>query len=225
MILHIVCNLIMPKINATDDPRIEEAVEYIIKWPDMKVPQAMKLAGFSKMDCANKAKRMWIRRRLPGNAGSITPSLPSNVSIVSSSNQSTTSSITNGASTQASESPSLPTDSTTSSPGGIIPKPRSTSTAKQLIRHAKMKAKKKYDKVFKKATLLYQAEKEKSTGLLASMVSDMMFEKYYIKISKRKIQRYVKKNIVGVSPVRRGPQGNVKPVVYKNLCMAFESYL
>ncbi len=200
----------MPKINGTDDPRIKEAVNYISKWPDMKVPQAMKLAGFSKMDCADKAKRMWIRRRLPGKKGSIKPSLP---------NSSTTSLIQ-----IASESPSLRPGSTTS-PGGIIPKPRSTATAKQFIRRAKMKAKKKYDKVFKKATLLYQAEKAKTKGLSASMVSDMMFNKYDIKICNRKIQRYVKKNIVGASPVRRGPQGNVKPVVYKNLCMAFESYL
>ena len=64
-IFHVVCNLIMPKINGTDDPHIKEAVNYIIKWPDMKVPQAMKLVGFSKMDCADKAKRMWICRCLP----------------------------------------------------------------------------------------------------------------------------------------------------------------
>ena len=57
----------MPKINGTDDPRIEEAVKYIIKWPDMMVPQAMKLAGFSKKDAADKAKRIlmpWMQMLL-----------------------------------------------------------------------------------------------------------------------------------------------------------------
>lgn len=181
------------------------------------------LAGFSEKDAADKSKRMWIRRRLPGKTDSISTAAsflpPSNVSIANNSSGTATSSITNGTFLTTQSSPFSPTDS----PGGVIPKPRATATAKQLLRRSKMKAKKKYNHIFKKATSLYKAEK--GNGMSASTVSDLFLEKYKIKICPRKIQRYVKKNVTGVSPIRRGPQGNINPLVYKNLCMAFESYL
>ena len=54
----------MPLTNARDDACVAKAVGCIHCWEGMTVPDAMKLADFSKEEQQDPAKQMWIRRRI-----------------------------------------------------------------------------------------------------------------------------------------------------------------
>ena len=54
----------MPLTNARDDALVAKAVRYMNTFPGMTVPDAMKLADFSKEERQDPAKQMWIRRRI-----------------------------------------------------------------------------------------------------------------------------------------------------------------
>jgi hypothetical protein len=54
----------MPLTNARDDARVAKAVGYIHRFPGMTVPDAMKLADFSKEEQQDPAKQMWIHCRI-----------------------------------------------------------------------------------------------------------------------------------------------------------------
>ena len=53
----------MPRTNARDDIWVEKAVGFLERFPNMTVPEAMKLADFAPQEIACKAWRMWIYRR------------------------------------------------------------------------------------------------------------------------------------------------------------------
>jgi hypothetical protein len=50
----------MPRTNAREDIWVEKAVGFLERCPNLKVPEAMKLANFMPQEIACKAKRMWI---------------------------------------------------------------------------------------------------------------------------------------------------------------------
>ncbi len=51
----------MPKINARVDSRVDKAIVALMKYPNMTIPEAMKLADSPEILC--KAKYMWVYRR------------------------------------------------------------------------------------------------------------------------------------------------------------------
>jgi hypothetical protein len=53
----------MPKINARAYSRIEKAVVALTKYPNMTIPEAMKLADFTPPEILCKTKYMWVYRR------------------------------------------------------------------------------------------------------------------------------------------------------------------
>jgi len=53
----------MPRTNAREDIRVEKAVGFLERCPNLMVPEAMKLANLTPQDIVCKAKRMWIYRR------------------------------------------------------------------------------------------------------------------------------------------------------------------
>eukprot|EP00804_Cyclotella_cryptica_P024959 CCRYP_015507-RC/>CCRYP_015507-RC protein AED:0.06 eAED:0.04 QI:0/0/0/1/0/0/2/0/553 len=59
----------------------------------------------------------------------------------------------------------------------------------------------------------------------ASEVSKLVFGEFGVEISKRTIQREVAEDRIGVSPKKKGPQGIIPPLIFDNLCNAFESYI
>ncbi len=46
---------------------VKKVIRFLIKQPDMKVPQAMKLSDFSNEEIANLTLCRFIRQFLPGN--------------------------------------------------------------------------------------------------------------------------------------------------------------
>ena len=53
----------MPRTNAREDIRVQKAVGFLERFPNMTVPEAMKLADFAPQEIACKAWRMWIYQR------------------------------------------------------------------------------------------------------------------------------------------------------------------
>ena len=50
----------MPRTNAREEIRVEKAVGFLQRCPNLMVPEAMKLADFAPQEIACKAWRMWI---------------------------------------------------------------------------------------------------------------------------------------------------------------------
>ena len=53
----------MPRTNARVDIRVEKAIGFLERSPNLMVLEAMKLADFAPQEIACKAWRMWIYRR------------------------------------------------------------------------------------------------------------------------------------------------------------------
>jgi hypothetical protein len=100
-----------------------------------------------------------------------------------------------------------------------------TAHGAQTVRQARNKKLSNYKIAFKHATTVYSREKEKKGGMPAQDVSDLIKNQFKESISARTIQRHVKNGQAGSSPVRRGPKGSIPEIHYKNLLMAFESFV
>jgi hypothetical protein len=104
--------------------------------------------------------------------------------------------------------------------------PRSTATAAQLRRVVDATKKREYNKAFKRATVMYSRERAKGkSGMSARSVTELIRIETKIELSARSIQQKVKEGQIGTSPLRRGPRGNIPELHYRNLCLAFESYI
>jgi len=53
----------MPKINARADSRVNKAIVALTKYPNMTIPEAMKLADFTPLEILCKTKYMWVYRQ------------------------------------------------------------------------------------------------------------------------------------------------------------------
>ena len=100
-----------------------------------------------------------------------------------------------------------------------------TGSQQQVVLNKRKKKQNVYNRAFKRATIFYVKEKSKKGGKLARQVSEMAKREFSVDISARTIQDAVYKDHIGVSPLQRGPRGAIPDVHYKNLCIAFESFL
>ena len=208
----------MSRNNARGDSRYQKAVELLERCQNLKVPEAMMLAKFSTRDQACRTKRQMIYRlwnkakskQVKGNAF-VTPP-PHSVTIT---DQETFSSVTFSA-------PSHP------SPPAAVPvkKPRATVTATQLRQAEAAQKKKEHNAAFKRATIMYDLERKKGDGgMSARAVVELIRLDTHVQLCARTIQKKVKEGEIGVSPIRRGPKGNIPERHYTNLCMAFKSFV
>ena len=70
---------------------------------------------------------------------------------------------------------------------------------------------------------MYDRERKKTKGgMSARAVAELIEEDSGVKISVRSIQKQVKEGNTGVSPLRRGPKGNIPDRSYQDLCLAYE---
>jgi hypothetical protein len=73
---------------------------------------------------------------------------------------------------------------------------------------------------------MYSRERAKGkSGMSARSVTELIRIETKIELSARSIQQKVKEGQIGTSPLRRGPRGNIPELHYRNLCLAFESYI
>ena len=56
----------MVRSSSVDPAKVKKVIKFLIKRPDIKVPQAMKLTKFSEEEVADLTLRRFIRQSLPG---------------------------------------------------------------------------------------------------------------------------------------------------------------
>ena len=72
---------------------------------------------------------------------------------------------------------------------------------------------------------MYDRERQKEDGMSARAVVECIENDTGVKLSIRTIQKKVHAGDVGTSPLRRGPKGNIPDHLYRNLCIAYESFV
>jgi hypothetical protein len=194
----------MPKINAGAYSRIDKAIVALTKYPNMTIPEAMKLADFTPPEILCKAKYMWVYWRaekiLNRSKAFLTPP--------------TTRSVTSP--------PSPPV----ASPPNKVKRTRWPAAATQARRAQKLHKKQQYNNAFKHATIAYAREKAKGkSGMPARMVTEIVWNEFKVNLCPRTIQKKVKDGAVGVLPLRRGPKGFIPEHYFNNLCIAFETFI
>ena len=88
--------------------------------------------------------------------------------------------------------------------------------------------KRRFVKAHKAATVLYDRERAKSEGGLSVRNVEKIIKKKHNEIgpSSTTIHHYVVNlGLVGISPIKPGPVGNIPPLIYKALCAAFGSLM
>ena len=205
----------MPKVNIRTAARVERAVELYKKHPKLSVPQLMKISDFPTEDINDRAVRACIYRRI--KKWTIIPredayKTPPPTTVVASRLPGTLSSVTASA------------ESVTAPPQNVN-RVRMTASAAQTMRAAKKMASESHKIAMKHATTVYAREKEKTDGKSAQYVVDLIQKEFKVNLSARTIQRKVKNGEIGTSPVRHGPKGSIPEFHYKNLLMAFESFV
>ncbi len=102
---------------------------------------------------------------------------------------------------------------------------RMTGAATHSSRKAREEDNKLYNHAFKWATITYARGKQKKGGLSAKGVTELIKNEFKVELCTRSVQKYVKNECIGVLPQRRGPKGELDKLHYKNLCLAFESFV
>ena len=205
----------MPKVNIRLAACVERAVELYRKHPTLSVPQLMKLADFPANELDDRALHMCIYCRIkkwqiiPKRDVYKTPP-PTTVDV--SGQQGTLSSVTASA-------------VSVTAPPQKVKRVRMTASAAQTVRAAKKVAADTHKIAVKRATRIYTGEKEKTDGKLAQYVVDLVKKEFKVSLCARTIQRKVKNGEIGTSPVRRGPKGSIPDIHYKNILIAFESFV
>jgi hypothetical protein len=208
----------MPKHVAKGDRRFEAAAGFVRKYRSITVKHAMKLADFSDQEQACRAMQMVVHRLLDKTKSSnITTPPPS--SLVVSIGGTPVSSVTNSSGTNEEAV-------VVSLTAPKLKRIRLSTNAAQEVRARQLDEKRKVSDALKRATMMYHRERQKTDGgMSAQEVADKIEEDTGVKVSKRTIQHKVKNGNVGTSPLRRGPKGNIPDRSYRDLCLAYESYI
>ena len=217
----------MPGNGSQPGPLVLKAIRILKESPKLSVPQAMRAAGMSMADSQVARLQMQVRRRIPA-APSVSRTPPPS-SVHASSPNTEISAITSVTGSTA----TVTTTSATGSNSQVIvaaPKPdqkRMTGAVKQKARAEKKAASVHASKAHKHATAWYAREKEKGKGgLSAAAVAKKTKEQYDgVGPSTRSIQKYVKAGLIGVSPKKKGPEGNIIEYAFQTLCIAFHSFV
>jgi hypothetical protein len=100
-----------------------------------------------------------------------------------------------------------------------------TGAATQSSQKAQVEDKKLYNHAFKRATNTHDLEKQKKGGLSGKCVTELIKNEFKVELCTRSVQKYMKNGCIGVSPQKRGLKGKIDKLYYKNLCLAFESFI
>lgn len=210
---------------------VDKAVKALIKYPNLATSDAMKLAGFPEED--TKKKHLWrlIVRRLPGRNKREFQKLATTCEYDGSISGDSTTRTSNpdevGGSSMSTTTISPLTEPSLSS--SKEPKRRRlNSQQKQDKRAEDLEKKEEYKLAHKTATLKFDEERNKEEGgLSVRQVAEKTKAKFKgVGPSASTIHHYVVNlGLVGVSPLKMGPEGSIPQLQYKALCMAVSSKL
>jgi hypothetical protein len=197
----------MPKKSAAHFKKVDEAVRILGTTTDLKLCQAMILAGLSKKDISDDSMCRMIRRRLEALGVKQRHHAPTVEVRMMTTNDSVISSLTDGDS-------NAPTASTTTeTTGPTHPKPKRkqiwpTASAVQQRRVDNLAAKRHKSDTHKAAVRLFNTEKQKPDGMSIRQVYEAIMAKYKTCPSIATISHYTsKEELVGASPMNLA--GNV----------------
>ncbi len=228
--------------------RVREAAAIKAANPNLTMTQCLCASGkYSETECKNKTLQMAVRRYCQELEPFENP--PS--IIVASSSATRVSNLTTSPSVSRSDSPPrlkdppevLTTTATSAASSSSARKRRNHNlapgakeirfTAKQAqqnrVNNKKIKDKKK--EALKEATRMYAAERSnnptenKGKGKGAVKIAEEVNKKYNTTLSGRTIMRYVANGMIGVSPLKMGPDGGVPEEHFKLLLLAVETYI
>jgi hypothetical protein len=215
----------MPKNVARADGRFKQAVGYLKKYTNMTLPDAMKLDDFSVQEQACHAKcmvlhRLWKKQKGVKNDSHTTPP-PCPVVVVNIFEKGTPSSVTDESANEQASS----LVSQQEHPMPKIQRIRLPVKAAQVRRAEAAKKKRELHTAFKRATIIYDRERQKPDGMSAQSVVDLIKNETGVELSRRTIQQKVNDGNVGTSPLRRGPKVYIPKRQHRNLCIAYKSFV
>ena len=210
----------MPRTSAADPKMVDVAVKAMKKHPTISVREAMLIAGFSPDDSINKTVQRNILRRLPGQG--------KRKFAVLQSLQPTPSAAATNDSISPLTDPTIPEQDFIAAQPPPPPKrarSRLNSQQKQNERVSNLLDKADEKAAHKAATVMYSEEREKGeSGMSIRKVARKIKSLFGRGPSIATIHKYVVKDkLIGVSPLKKGPDGNISALVYKALCVAFGS--
>ena len=209
----------MPKNDKAREKKVNVAVKALMRFPGMRVREAMHFARFSKKEIDDVNVRRIVSRRQFRATEAAGP--PKNVHQHDAEASLDVSSLSEEADIAAANATIV---------DEIIPPPkrikqRMTACAMEKKRVEDRKQKKHRSDALKDAVRLYAQEKAKPDGLSLRQVQEKIMKKYSVNIHYSTISRYVKEGLVGASPKKMGPPGHISKANYKLLCAALSSFI
>jgi len=208
-----------------DQPKVAVAASILIRAPMLTVREAMLAAEFSVSEASMKSLQRKVTRSLPHKTKrGLKHALPTSSILTQKS--------TGGSSTISDISPLTDIsgkENVPPSPPQKEKKQRLTTKQAQDKRAHDLVAKTKAKKAHKEATILYDRERQKTNngGMSVRKVEEFIKKKHAgVGPSRATIHRYVVDyGLIGMSPRKHGPEGNIPAMMYTALCMAYGSFL
>ena len=200
---------------------VNATVKFVMKFPTVNVPAAMRAAMFTIEQSRDRAKQMRVPRALT-EAKAKQPSGSS--SNVDDTDSGPTESIHAGS--IAVTLTNANADADANAPSVAEKKCRKKSVEAQADRIAKKKKQDTKDKAYSYATGLYATERKKVKGLSAEKVAILTQEKFGMGPCARTITREVnKEGRVNQPAPKVGARGNIPEWAFNSLCTLFESFI
>ena len=208
-----------------DQPKVAVAASILIRAPMLTVREAMLAAEFSVSEASMKSLQRKVTRSLPHKTKrGLKHALPTSSILTQKS--------TGGSSTISDISPLTDIsgkENVPPSPPQKEKKQRLTTKQVQDKRAHDLVTKTKAKKAHKEATILYDRERQKANngGMSVRKVEEFIKKKHAgVGPSRATIHRYVVDyGLIGMSPRKHGPEGNIPAMMYTALCMAYGSFL
>ncbi|KAL3771166.1 hypothetical protein ACHAWU_004789 [Discostella pseudostelligera] len=215
-----------------DQPKVARAASILIRAPTLTVREAMLAAEFSVAEASMKWLQRKVTRNLPHKTKrGLKHSLPASSILArkstgsSSSSSSNISPLTDDSGIRDDNIENVPPPS----PPQKMKKQRLTAKQVQDKRENDLVMKTKAKKAHKEATILYDRERQKENngGMSVRKVEEFIKAKHSgVGPSRATIHRYVVEyGLIGMSPRKHGPEGNIPAMMYTALCMAYGSFL
>jgi hypothetical protein len=192
----------MPKNLARADYCFDKALGFLLKYRNMAIPNAMKLADFSAQEQACRAKRMclyclWKKINVSKDELLVTPPPQViDVSFVRTDSLVTAGGDSGGSSSQQTSS------QLTMLADVAVTCIRVPVKAAQMHHAEAVQKKRRMHDAFKRATIMYARQREKPDGMSAREVVNLVERDLGIKLSQCSIQKKVKDGNIGTSPLR-----------------------
>lgn len=196
---------------------VKAAVKFLLEYPSIKVPMAMRAVKFTAEESEDRAKQMRVRRALEKEKGKQPDG--SNVAVaIGVGTPGTSDSVVNVANSVAATSTVIAQK--------IEAKSRKKSLEAQKDRVLKKRKKDKVDEAYIYATELYSQERKKANGMSARDVAELTEKKFGVGPCSRTITRLVnEQGLVSQPAPKVGAPGKLPSWAFTTLCTAFESFI